>query len=138
MAQRLFMAAAFGMALLATPLAARSVESAKGDWSDIPLLARHHTVRLSDAAMADIDALAAAGKCKAIGTRDRIDLDLDILVEFARDNSIKRVIIEDIGCPEVQAIAATAASQAADKGWLRPTGENDAGWYRGSISYALR
>ncbi len=124
--------------VLSAPLAAHSVETAKGNWSEIPLLARHHTVRLSDQALADIDTLVAAGKCNAIKKDKRIDLDLDFLVEFSQDNQIKRVIVEEIGCPEVEAIAATATSQAADKGWLKPTGENDAGWYRGSITYLLK
>ena len=126
------------IALLATPLSAHSVETAKGNWADIPLLARHHTVRLSNDAMATIDSLAASGKCSAIGDGKRIDLDMDFLDEFARDNSSKRVIVEQIGCPEVEQIAATAASQAAVKGWLKPTGENETGWYRGSITYQLR
>lgn len=127
-------------ALLASTAASAGhlVETAAGNWSDIPLLARHHSVRLSNDAMASIDSLAAEGKCSAIGDGRRINLDMDFLVEFARDNSIKRVVVEKIGCPEVEQIAATAASQAADKGWLKPTGENDTGWYRGSITYQLR
>ena len=60
------------IALLATPLSAHSVETAKGNWADIPLLARHHTVRLSNDAMATIDSLAASGKCSAIGDGKRI------------------------------------------------------------------
>jgi hypothetical protein len=128
----------FSVALLGSPLAAHSVETAKGNWSEIPLLARHHTVRLSDPAMASVDALVKAGKCNAIKRNRSIDLEMDFLVEFSKDNQIKRVIVEEIGCPEVEAIAATATSQAAGKGWLKPTGENDAGWYRGSITYQLR
>lgn len=125
-------------AMFSAPLAAHSVETAKGNWSEIPLLARHHTVRLSDQALANIDTLVAAGKCDAIKKDQRIDLDMDFLVEFSQDNQIKRVVVEEIGCPEVEAIAATATSQAAHKGWLKPTGENDAGWYRGSITYLLK
>lgn len=127
-----------GATMLSAPLAAHSVETAKGNWSEIPLLARHHTVRLSDQALADIDTLVETGKCNAIRKNRRIDLEMDFLVEFSKDNQIKRVIVEEIGCPEVEAIAATATSQAADKGWLKPTGENDAGWYRGSITYLLK
>lgn len=129
---------AIGLALISAPLAAHSVETAKGNWTDIPLLARHHTVRLNEQAMAGVDAAVAEGKCSAISQGKRINLDMDFLVEFARDNSIKRVIVEEIGCPEVEQIAATATSQAASKGWLKPTGENETGWYRGSITYQLR
>lgn len=129
---------AIGLALISAPLAAHSVETAKGNWTDIPLLARHHTVRLNEQAMAGVDAAVAEGKCSAISQGKRINLDMDFLVEFAPDNSIKRVIVEEIGCPEVEQIAATATSQAASKGWLKPTGENETGWYRGSITYQLR
>jgi hypothetical protein len=129
---------AIGLALISAPLAAHSVETAKGNWSDIPLLARHHTVRLNAQAMAGVDAAVVEGKCSIIGNGKRINLDMDFLVEFAPDNNIKRVIVEEIGCPEVEQIAATATSQAASKGWLKPTGENETGWYRGSITYQLR
>lgn len=127
-----------GAILLSAPLEAHGVETAKGDWSDIPLLARHHTVRLSNDAMESIDALVDAGKCDAISMGRGINLDMDFLVEFDPQNIIKRIVVERIGCPEVEQIAATATSQAASKGWLKPTGQNDAGWYRGSITYQLK
>lgn len=138
MAFRTTLFATLGLSLACSPLAAHYVETGKGNWAEIPLLARHHTVRLSEQAMASVDALVEAGKCSVIGNERQIDLEMDFLVEFAPDNSIKRVIVEEIGCPEVERIAATATSQAASKGWLKPSGENDAGWYRGSITYQLR
>lgn len=138
MSVRKTLTAVVGVALIATPIAAHKVETGSGNWSDIPLLARHHNVRLSAQAMANVDALVKAGKCNAIAQGRRINLEMDFLVEFSPDNSIKRVIVEEIGCPEVEQIAATATSQAATKGWLKPTGENESGWYRGAISYQLR
>ena len=132
-------AAAIAFTLASTTAQAQiAVETGSGNWSDIPLLARHHTVRLSEDAMASIDTLVAQGKCIPIGSGKKVDLDMDFLVEFDDSNAVKRVIVEKIGCPEVEQIAATATSQAATKGWLKPTGENEAGWYRGSITYQLR
>ena len=138
MACRTISSAIVAVLFVSSPGAAHSVETAKGNWAGIPLLARHHMVRLSEQAMASVDALAKAGKCSVIGNGRQINLDMDFLVEFAPDNSVKRVIVEDIGCPEVERIAATATSQAASNGWLKPSGENELGWYRGAISYQLR
>lgn len=119
-------------------MASATVEVSSCNWSNIPLLFKPASVRLSDNAMETIDQLVAGGKCNAIGNRKRINLDMDFLVQFGKNDAIKRVIVEKIGCPEVEQIVATATAQAADKGWLKPTGENDAGWYRGAITYRLQ
>ncbi|MBK9431113.1 hypothetical protein [Sphingorhabdus sp.] len=130
----------FALIMMATtaPLAAHSVEAGSGDWTNIPWLAEPAHVRLSEKAMESIDNLVKAGKCDAIGDRRRIELNMDFLAEFSPKSAVKRLIVGKIGCPEVEQIVATAASQAAEKGWLKPTGENEANWYRGRVTYSFK
>ena len=126
-------------ALAATPLAAQRVEvaDADNDWADFPALAKSMTVNLGDRAMADIDRLVAAGKCKAIGNKKRIRMQIPFLVQFGDTGSVDRVMLKRIGCPEVESIAASAALYAAQDGRIRQGSGNAAGWYRGSVNYML-
>ncbi|MEN9393119.1 MAG: hypothetical protein RJB02_963 [Pseudomonadota bacterium] len=126
-------------ALAATPLAAQRVEvaDADNDWADFPALAKSMTVNLGDGAMADVDRLVAAGKCKAIGNKKRIRMQIPFLVQFGDTGSVDRVMLKRIGCPEVESIAASAALYAAQDGRIRQGSGNAAGWYRGSVNYIL-
>ena len=127
------------LALTATPLAAQRVEvaDADNDWADFPTLAKSMTVNLGDGTMADVDRLVAAGKCKTIGNKKRIRMQIPFLVQFGDKGSVDRVMLKRIGCPEVESIAASAALYAAQDGRIRQGSGNAAGWYRGLVNYIL-
>jgi hypothetical protein len=128
---------AAAVAALTVPVAAQRVEVADGDWSDFPVLEKSQTVNLGDGAMADIDRLVAAGKCSKIGSKKRIRMEIPFLAQFGTGNAVERIMLQRIGCPEVEAIAANAAYYAAKGGRIKPGTSNAAGWYRGSVSYIL-
>ena len=81
--------------------------------------------------------IAAAGKCNKIGTRKRIRMEIPFLVQFIDGAKVDRVMLQRIGCPEVEGIAANAAYFAAKARQIKPGTSNAAGWYRGSISFIL-
>jgi hypothetical protein len=124
--------------LLPAPLIAQSIEVAAGDWSAIPLLGKQSTVGMGMAATNKIDQIVANGGCDAIVRNRGINLHLAFLVEYAPAGDAKRIIVQRIGCPDVEQIAAASALYAVEKGIVQATGENEAGWYRGAISYVLR
>jgi hypothetical protein len=124
--------------LLSAPLTAQSVEVAAGDWSTIPLLGKQSTVGMGMEATNKIDKIVASGGCDAIVHNRTIDLHLAFLVEYTPTGEAKRIVVQRIGCPDVEKIAAASALYAVEKGIVRATGENEAGWYRGAISYVLR
>jgi hypothetical protein len=126
------------LSLCATPLIAQNVTSGEGDWSGIPELRKNSVVELSSGAQIMIEKVVAQGKCKAVGSKDRVNLALPFLVEFAPDNSVASIMVKRIGCPEVESIAASTALHAAESDSIKPNGDNPAGWYRGEISYILR
>ena len=133
--RRLLIAAVF--AAISIPATAQRVEVADGDWSDFPALEKSQIVNLGDGAMADIDRIVAAGKCSKIGNKRRIRMDIPFLVQFTGAEKVERVMLQRIGCPEVEGIAANAAYYAAKTGRIKPGTSNAAGWYRGSVSYIL-
>jgi hypothetical protein len=128
-------AAAF--ALFAMPATAQRIEVANGDWSDFPALEKSQTVNLGDGAMADVDRLVAAGKCSKIGNKKRIRMEIPFIAQFTESGTVERVMLQRIGCPEVETIAANAAFYAAKWGRIKPGTSNAAGWYRGLVSYVL-
>jgi hypothetical protein len=129
---------AAAIATLAMPAAAQRIETADdGDWSDFPALDKSQTVNLGDGAMADIDRLVAAGKCDKIGSKKRIRMNIPFIAQFSTSGKVERVMLQRIGCAEVEAIAANAAYYAARDGRIKAGDSNAAGWYRGSVSYIL-
>ncbi len=129
---------ALAVCLVAPTLAAQNVSSGEGDWSNIPELRKNRIVELSSGAQNMIEKVVAQGKCKAVGSKDRVNLALPFLVEFAPDNTVASIMIRRIGCPEVESIAASTALHAAQAGTIKPNGDNAARWYRGEVSYILR
>jgi hypothetical protein len=123
--------------LFIMPASAQRIEVADGDWSDFPALEKSQTVNLGDGAMADIDRLVASGKCGKIGNKKRIRMEIPFLAQFGTDGKVERVMLNRIGCPEVETIAANAAYYAAKDGRIKPGTSNAAGWYRGLVSYIL-
>lgn len=128
---------AAAIATFALPATAQRIEVADGDWSDFPALAKSQTVNLGDGAMADIDRLVAAGKCDKIGNKKRIRMEIPFIAQFSENGSVERVMLQRIGCPEVETIAANAAYYAAKGGMIKAGTSNAAGWYRGLVSYVL-
>lgn len=122
------------IALILTASAA-TIEAASGNWSNIPPMPATTQMMLGASAMKSIDAAARQGKCPVIGDRNRVRLDMPVLVQFGSGKDVKRVIVSKIGCPEVEQIVGNAALHSANAGRFRPTGENQTGWYRGRISY---
>jgi hypothetical protein len=125
-------------ALFVQTASAQSVEVAEGDWSDIPAaeLARGPAF-ISDESMTKIDKLLAAGKCKSVGDRKFVNLNVPILVQFDRSNQVQKIVVRRIGCPEVEAIVGGIAVGRAQLGYYKSTGVNQAGWYRSEVSYSL-
>lgn len=124
-------------ALLATPLAAQTVQVGEGDWRNIPMLEKNASIPLGQRAMKRIDSIVGAGQCPAIGRRNAVAMALPFIVEFNPDKSVASLIVKRIGCPDVEQIAASVALYAAKTGEIVPSGKNDAGWYRGEVSYYL-
>ena len=110
------------------------IESANGDWSNIPMMPSTTQLMLGTSAMQGIDRAVAQGKCPQLGNKRHIRLQLPVLVKYEAQD-VRRVVVAKIGCPEVEEIVGNATWQSAVAGRFRPTGVNQPGWYRSEISY---
>lgn len=129
---------AVSAAFLCQPAFAQSVEVADGDWAGIPVAATTGgPAWISEASMARIDKLVAAGKCIAVGNRKRVNLNVPVLFQFDGTGTVQKVVVRRIGCPEVESVVASVAASRVKLGYYKPTGQNQTGWYRGEVSYSV-
>jgi hypothetical protein len=133
---RIFLAAS--VALLAQPALAQSVEVAEGDWSGIPVAASIDGPEwMSAASMDRIDKLVAAGKCPRAGNKRRINLNVPFLMQFDGGGVAQRIVVQRLGCPELETVLSGIIRGRLLQGFYKPTGKNEAGWYRSQITYSL-
>lgn len=131
---------ALGVALLcfATPVAAQSVEVAGGDWSDIPVVHAAGTKTMGEPALQRIEhLLGPEGPCST-GQRNSVEVRVPFLLHFGQSGSVERIVVKNTGCKQLESLIGSVVLGMAQSGEFRPTGENDANWYRGEINYLIR
>lgn len=126
----------FSLLIAATTASAQQFEVASGDWSNIPRIIHRGNFMMDDGMMARVDRLARAGTCSVPGLRrDDINLNVPFLMQFAPDGNVQRIILQNTGCPELEAVIGGVLHRKLQAGDYRPTGENREGWYRGDFRY---
>ncbi len=131
--------------LLALPLAAAlaaasapsvTVETADGDWSNLPRLTHAGSDHLNTKAMVRLHEIASQGQCKLPGySGRRLDLRLSFAAQFDPDGTLRRVVLPRLNCPEAEGIIGGAVLEMMKGGDYRPTGKNPDGWYRGNFTF---
>jgi hypothetical protein len=129
---------AVSLALLAQPALAQSVEVAEGDWSGIPAAASKDGPEwISAASMDRIDKIVAAGKCPPVGNKRRININVPFLMQFDGSGVAQRIVVQRLGCPELETVLSGIIRGRLQQGFYQPTGTNQTGWYRSQITYSL-
>jgi hypothetical protein len=132
---------AFGLSLLlaSTAASAQSIESALGDWSDVPTIEPRGATRISNLSLDRLHELAAQEVCEVPGFhRRQIDLSVPVLIQFTPENTVERVIIRKLGCDQLETLVGGVVLELARAGEYRPTGENQERWYRSEFSFVSR
>lgn len=121
-----------GLVLLASASTAPTVSTATGDWSNIPLLEARNNSEGLTYVVDTIEAAVQSKECTIPGaTRKRVKVEIPFLVQFDRSGAVTEVVVFKLGCPSVETAMGNAVLRLAQKGEYRPTGRNEAGWYRG-------
>jgi hypothetical protein len=128
--------AALALAGMAVPATAQTVQSAEGDWSGLPLLIFGDNEILSGEVPAALQQLVTKGECSLRGVSKRkVDMTVPFLVRFSAANTVEQVVVRKLGCAKAEAILGAAIVKLAKAGTLKPTGENNTGWYRSELSF---
>lgn len=122
--------------LAAQPAIAQSIEVSDGNWADIPFIRPIKPQAIGQNAMDRIDRAITKGKCTRAGTLSKIALDVPFLLQFdSTGKKVERVVVQRIGCPEVEEVVGVIVAARARTGHYKATGQNQTGWYRSEFNY---
>ena len=131
------------LALLLAPVPAAatvSVETAYGDWSQLPALHHRGYAHLDSNMMQRLFEISSEGKCVLPGRSGRLKRELHLSLSFAAhfqpDGTLTRVILPKLNCPEGEGVIGGALLEMMRGGDYKPTGKNLDGWYRGEFSFS--
>lgn len=130
----------FAAALLfaAAPAAAQTVETATGDWSDIPEMQQVSGASIEPNVVAAIAESMQYRECVIQGQhRANVDVDMPFLVRFKADGSVDRLVIRPLGCPHAEGLLAGAVLRLVQRGGFTPPGQRREGWFRGHVGFAI-
>ena len=128
---------AAALMMAASAAQAVSVESATGDWNEIPQL-KSAREPLSGPVVERLAELVEKGTCVIPGqSKKKLDMTVPFLVHFDRNGAADRIVLWKIGCDAAESVIGAALKVlVVDQGAFRSTGENQTGWYRSQVSFS--
>lgn len=126
------------LAALAVPAAAQTVETGTTEWDKlVPArmgvddLDYHRLVRWTAQELQD-------PSCRGKGMRpDRFDIDEPYAVLLEPNGTVRRIIVKEMGCPALNTVIGSTLADMAKRGKFKPTGQPQALWFGGRLSYAV-
>ncbi len=128
---------AAALLLAAVPAAAQTIETASGDWSNIPMMRQQVGASVDSNAVAAIAEMVDRGECTIPGQRrGNLDMSVPFLVQFNANGTIDRVVIHPVGCARADGLLAGAVLRLVQQGAFVPVGGRHEGWFRGEVGFA--
>ena len=132
---KMFVAAA-ALLLGSASASAATIEVGTGDWSNIPEM-RQMVDSIDSNTVAAIHEAIESGECVIEGQREGdLDMTVPFLVQFDKNGTVQRLVIEKMGCAKAEGILAGALLKLIDRGGFRPVGGMHEGWFRSQVSFA--
>ena len=114
------------------------VETATGNWNDLPRLESRGYTHLDSNAMQRIWEIAKARQCKIPGyVTGKLDMRLNFAVQYSPDGKLSRVVLPPLDCPEAEGIIAGAVIAMVQGGDFKRKGESPEGWYQGDLFFGF-
>ena len=86
-----------------------------------------------------VEDILARDKCRFPGqTRDRFNIDVPYAVLVHPDGGAGRVVVTDLGCAELEALAGLIVLELARMGEFGATGYSKARWFGGKLNFNLQ
>lgn len=118
--------------------AAVSVETANGDWSNLPQLSQRGYQHLNEKMEAKLFEIAQSGQCPSFGLKQgRLDFSITFATQYGPDGTLQRLILPKLDCAEAASVAGGALLEMLQAGDYAPTGKSPAGWYRGGLEFTF-
>jgi len=123
------------LTLGAAPAAAQKVESAGGDWSNIPRMKLSEDRQVGYEVVDRLHQIGRKGGCNVPGlTARRVAINVPFLIRFSPSGAAEHIVVQKLGCPEAESLLAGVVAHWVRKGSVRSTGENQERWYRSEIA----
>ena len=131
---------AFVLAIGATSAAPASVtvESATGDWKNLPQLAQKGYEHLNERMQAKLFEIAESNSCPAFVLKQgRLDFHIGFAVQYDASGAPSRLLLPKLDCPAAEGVAAGALLEMIQGGDYSPTGKSSTGWYQGTLGFSF-
>lgn len=129
---------AAALVFAAAPAAAQTIESATGDWSDIPVMSQLSGRSIDTGAVAALSELVRRGQCTLPGQHGRdVDMNVPFLVLFNDNGSVDRLVVHSLGCPRAEGMVAWGLLRLIRAGGFTPPGHRRQGWFRGEVGFSF-
>ena len=114
------------------------VETATGDWSQLPRLKTLGSDHLHTKVMVRLHQIASQGQCSLPGySAGRLDLRISFAAQYDPGGSLQRIILPKLNCPEAEGLIGGAVLEMMRGGDYRRTGKSPEGWYRGQFTFSI-
>jgi hypothetical protein len=135
MALALLLGSISAQSLAASP----TVETADGNWGQLPKLKQRSSDHMSNVAINRIHEIAEERKCQIPGasTRGLTQFEMSFAAQFQPDGTLTRVLLPRLACPEAEGILGGILLKMIEGGDYRPSGKTEDGWYRGELSFTI-
>lgn len=125
---------AFGTATVQAQ--APTVDVGTGNWSALPEARVIGNVHIGSAVADEVARIGRERSCQVAGLgRDSVDLTVPFVLEFDDAGRVQRIVLRDIGCPELETLLGRAVQRLADLREYRPSA--GPGWYRSALELSV-
>ncbi|MBV8686110.1 MAG: hypothetical protein JOZ90_02865 [Alphaproteobacteria bacterium] len=122
---------------LAVPAGAQTVETGRGEFSKFPQLRKKNIPYDYNRLIAWTSDILAKGECKLKGQRpNKFDIDVPYAALVEPDGTVRRIIIQEIGCPQLETMVGSTILDMVKRGDVKPTGQDQAYWYGDRFAFA--
>jgi hypothetical protein len=115
-----------------------SVETATGDWKDLPQLSQRGYDHLNEKMRAKLFEIAESKSCPSfLLSQGRLDFRLGFAVQYDPTGSLTRLVLPRMGCAAAESVAGGALLGMLQAGDYAPTGKSSTGWYQGTLGFSF-
>ena len=115
------------------------IDVGKIDLAELPAVEAKGGNLPTAAMVKEVEQILADGKCKLSGqTRNRFDIEVPYAVLLQPDGSANRVVVSDIGCPDIESLTGVVVLELARQREFGTSGQATAKWFGSTLNYNMQ
>ncbi|MEO8547078.1 MAG: hypothetical protein ABI422_01795 [Sphingomicrobium sp.] len=114
------------------------VETASGDWKNLPQLNQKGYNHLSEKMQAKLFEIAESKSCPAFALKQgRLDFRVGFAVQYEATGTLARLLLPKLDCAEAESVTGGVLLEMLNSGDYSPTGKSSTGWYQGTLGFSF-